>query len=182
MWLFQAWLVLLLLQWALIFVAHGAAAITAAGWSVFVLKTEVRGQKTPTQLDASVLMGLLLATGATLITITSRIGFSLWVAIQIVTFFYFAHQDLPPLQAADVLAFIIWGLYVVLSFMTTFAAYSAVAWLPNVLYTVPTQIAVALGVISIVGSYVQADTYTTEAAAGALLALNFCSLALAQKR
>ena len=176
MWLLTGWLVLLLLQWSLIFVAHAAAAITATAWSLFVVKTQFKKQETPSDLDALFIMGLLLVTGATLAFVAPNVGFSLWVAVQTVTFFYFAHQQLPELDAKTVLCWIMWGLYVLLTFKTTFAAYSSVAWLPKALYDVPLQVAIALGVISVVGSYVQEDSYETEAAAGALLALNFCSV------
>ena len=174
MWIFAAWLTLLLLQWSLLF-AHPSAVITAIAWTAFVVKVEVRKQKEPTVVDAQVLMACLLVAGCVVIFAAPSIAFSLWLIVQIVSFFYFAHQNLPKLQPLDVLTFIVWGFYVVLTDFTTFAAYSAVAWLPKVLYALPYRLQVALGAVSIVGSYVEADTQWKEFAAGALLALNFCS-------
>ena len=183
--LLAAWLTLLLLQWTLPFLVSPYAYVTTVMWTALVVAIELRPNggangyhPKPVDLGA-VACGLLLA-GSLLVGTANVFAMSVWILTQTVTVFYMVHHSLPRVGAASVLEYLIWGVFITLSFFTTFAVYSVIAWIPRGLFDVPSMARIGLGVISILGAYVdavQSGSIVTFMVAGAILALNFVSVA-----
>lgn len=179
-----AWLTLLLLQWILPFLVSPFAYVTSVLWTLLVVAIELRpggaNAYRPRPLDLGwVASGLLLA-GGLLVGTAPALGMSVWIVCQIVTVFYMVHHSLPSVSAASVLEYLIWGTFIPMTFFSNFAAYGAVAWIPNGLFDLPSMARIGLGVISVLGSYadaVQRDSIVTFMVAGVIVALNFISVA-----
>lgn len=178
--LLVVWLLLLLLQWSTPYACSQYAYLTAAFWTFYVVKNGQRKDYSykPSELEATLAVGFTLLTASLMTANVSYLPMMYFIVVNIVTLFYFTHRNLPlDLSPHTILTWIAFGAYVFFAFFTSFAVFAAIAWLPPTVCRVPLLASIALGFFSVLGAFLEANTLSTYLIAGALLGVNFCSVA-----
>ena len=158
-------LFLVLLQWA---VCAGSAwcFVSAAAWSFYTVR----------KYSKRLLAMLVLIAGVGTVFSANALAFSAWILVQLLTALNVALGDAAP-SPWTVFEFILFAVYVALSFFTPFAIFAAVAFSPPLTPGKPGRLVVLRGrsvrwmlaVAAPVGAFVSATTVTDWVVASALL-------------
>ena len=123
------------LNWAVLY-GTAVAAVTSAAWTLAFFyreSTDIRDQ-----LETIVLLSALVA-GPVIVFTAEHLVFSIWMAIQILTGLYWVHTTgklkRPSVQLSPkgVMQWLLFAVYVVLTFYTYFGAFMCVAFAPGLL-------------------------------------------------
>ena len=160
-------LFLLLLQWA-VCVGSAWCFVSAAAWTVYTVR----------RFSERLLALLVLIAGVGTVFAGSTLAFSAWILVQLLTGLNVAGK---PKNSSDrvwtIFEFLIFAVYIALSFFTPFAIFAAVAFSPPLVPGEPGRLVDlrgsvvrwVLAVVAPVGAFVSATTVTDWVAASALL-------------
>tara|TARA_Y100000592_G_C5356358_1_gene261371 strand:- start:139 stop:756 length:618 start_codon:yes stop_codon:yes gene_type:complete len=181
------WVVVVLINWFFVLLTP-YAAVSAAAWTFgMVLDQSINlhgASGTRRSGDALTAVVDMLVTGCIIIAALGALSapralYGLWVVVQIFSALYYAR--VPSMDAAlnplDVLAWIMFAAYVVLSFQTYFAVFSAIAFAPPQLrLSFNTVTLTAMSFCAVLGAGVSMRGTFDYIAFGVLLVLSFTSV------